>query len=43
MLIEGAGGRHARNRHVPIGGRQKHEDAIRNHCDAEQHRYAKTY
>ena len=43
MLIEGSGGCHARNRHVPIGGRQKHEDAIRFHGDAEQHGYAKTY
>ena len=39
MLIEGSGGCHARNRHVPIGGRHKHEDAVRYQCDAEQRRY----
>ena len=43
MLIEGSGGCHAGNCHVPIGGRHKHEDAVRYHCDAEQHGYAETY
>ena len=42
MLIEGAGGCHAGDRQVPTFGRNKHEDAVRYQCDAEQHRYTKT-
>lgn len=42
MLIEGSGGRHTGDRQIPTFGQHKHQDAVRYHCDAEQHRYAET-
>ena len=39
MLIEGSGGCHAGDRQIPVGGRHKHEDAVRYHRDAEHDCY----